>query len=139
MWSRCKIRQRRPAGFPDGLQGRTSRDRDRLFHAERRCSIFDDEVAHHGGDSEDSAYCSVRTTAQRSDDTKPEARDLWPSGRGANPEKISGYPYAVRSAAKILRLRGNIRYVVWPEQAPRFGLGGGLRHVDDRDHGHADL
>ena len=59
-----KIRQRRPAGLPDGLQGRARRDRDRLFHAERQCSIFVDEVAHHGGDREHSGYCSFRTAAQ---------------------------------------------------------------------------
>src|ERR1035437_1988866 len=105
MWSRCEIRLRCPAGFPDRLQGRTRRNRDRLFHAERRYSILANEVAHHSSDREHSSYCSVRTAAQRSDDKKPEARDLRSSGRGADPEKIPGYPCAIRGAEKNLRLR----------------------------------
>jgi hypothetical protein len=33
--------------------------------------------------------------------TKPEARDLRPSGHDANPEKIRGHPPAIRSPEKL--------------------------------------
>src|SRR5882672_832637 len=52
-------------------------------------------------------HCSLRTrtTASMKRPTKPEARNLRPSGHDANPEKIPGHPPAIRSPEKVMRLQ----------------------------------